>query len=296
MSEREQKSVVKKLVPNARVEKSRREFMRSAVLTTGIIGALLLGYMPVLQGSAMRLRPPGAVKTPDDEQEFFSSCIKCGQCAQACPVAAIKLADLIDGFGVGVPYIDAREQACDFSCDGLQCVLVCPTGALTHDLDFPADARMGFARLSRPDACLAVQGKSFYGQARGADFKGLLRYKEVDRWKPIKVADHPYDLELCDLCVRQCPIENRIAQCAAEESQGKLNQTRVAQRVGNECPPKHAIKLEPVANNDGKTRMKPVILDGCVGCGVCEMICPVEAPAIVVDIDKTTDSAVGRVQ
>ena len=36
--------------------------------------------------------------------------------------------------------------------------------------------------------------------------------------------------------------------------------------------------------------MKPVILDGCVGCGVCEMICPVEGPAIVIDIDKTIDT------
>lgn len=43
---------------------------------------------------------------------------------------AVKLADLIDGVGVGVPYIDAREQACDFSCDGLQCVLACPTDSL----------------------------------------------------------------------------------------------------------------------------------------------------------------------
>lgn len=49
---------------------------------------------------------------------------------QVCPVEAVKLADLIDGVGVGVPYIDAREQACDFSCDGDQCVLACPTDSL----------------------------------------------------------------------------------------------------------------------------------------------------------------------
>jgi ferredoxin-type protein NapG len=51
---------------------------------------------------------------------------------QVCPVQAIKLADLVDGFGVGVPYIDAREQACDFSCDAVQCILACPTGSLTY--------------------------------------------------------------------------------------------------------------------------------------------------------------------
>jgi ferredoxin-type protein NapG len=35
----------------------------------------------------------------------------------------------------------------------------------------------------------------------------------------------------------------------------------------------------------------PVVEDGCVGCGVCEMICPVESAAIVVDIDRTAGSA-----
>jgi ferredoxin-type protein NapG len=29
--------------------------------------------------------------------------------------------------------------------------------------------------------------------------------------------------------------------------------------------------------------MRPEILDGCVGCGVCEMICPVGPAAIIVE-------------
>ncbi|MCG7899436.1 MAG: 4Fe-4S binding protein [Candidatus Thiodiazotropha lotti] len=278
------------LTPKRKAQ-SRREFLRSSVLAAGMIGASMLGYVPVLQGTSLRLRPPGALKTPQDEQQFYASCIKCGQCVQVCPVEAIKLADLLDGFGIGVPYIDAREQACDFSCDGLQCVLACPTGALTHDLDYPADTRMGFARLARPKACLAMQGKGFKGQARGADYRGLLRYEEVDRWNPIPVSDHPYDLEICDLCVRQCPIEIRITQCEAAESE-KTDQpvARVAQQIGNACPPKHAITLEPVELGDGVVRMKPVVQEGCVGCGVCEMICPVESAAIVVDLDKNADT------
>lgn len=272
---------------------SRREFLRASVLTAGVVGASLLGFVPVLRGSSMRLRPPGAIKTPDDEQDFFAACIKCGQCVQVCPVEAIKLADMPDGFGIGVPHIEAREQACDFSCDGLQCVLACPTGALTHELDYPADTRMGFARLARPRACLAMRGKGFKGQARGADFRGLLRYEEVDRWKPIPVADHPYDLALCDLCVRQCPIEIRIAQCESVERKSDQEVSRVAQRMGNECPPKHAISMEEEDLGDGIRRMKPVVQEGCVGCGVCEMICPVESAAIVVDLDRNADTLGG---
>ena len=293
MSEETKK--VKRVLSKSRLQSNRREFIRSAALTAGVVTLSLAGLLPVVQGASARLRPPGALKTLLDEQEFFAACIKCGQCVQVCPVNAIKLADLDEGAGVGIPFIDAREQACDFSCDGLQCVLACPTGALTHELNYPADTRMGFARLDQPNSCLAVQGKGFKGQVRGPEYKGLLRYDAIDRWNPIAVADHPYDLELCDLCVRQCPIEIRITQCvekdrqrAAAKREGTLD--RVAEQHGNECPPKHAIELQSIESADGITRMLPVVLDGCVGCGVCEMICPVEAaPAIVIDIDKTTN-------
>lgn len=285
----------KPVLSHSRRESNRREFIRSAVLTAGVVTISLAGLWPVVQGGSARLRPPGALKNLLDEQDFFASCIKCGQCVQVCPVNAIKLAELDEGVGIGIPYIDAREQACDFSCDGLQCVLACPTGALTHELDYPADTRMGFARLDSPKSCLAVQGKGFKGQARGPDYKGLLRFDEIDRWNPIPVADHPYDLELCDLCVRQCPIEIRIAQCAEKEQQREQSKregtlARVAEQHGNECPPRHAIEMQPMDSRDGVKRMVPVVLDGCVGCGVCEMICPVESQAaIVVDIDTITE-------
>jgi ferredoxin-type protein NapG len=262
-----------------RREQNRREFIRTGLLAGGTLIAALAGFVPIAGGGTHRLRPPGALKdTSLDERDFLSACIKCGQCVQVCPVEAIKLADIDDGFGIGVPYIEARAQACDFSCDGLQCVLACPTGALTHDLNYPADSRMGFARIARPDACLAVQGKGFKGLARGADFEGELRYADIDRWNPIPVAEHPYDLELCDLCMRQCPIELRITQCeAGEPPSGDTNQ----------CPPRHAITLEPIGDSGAKM---PIIADGCVGCGVCEMICPVEPTVIVIDIDKTADT------
>ena len=288
----EKNGVTKPALSKKRRQEARREFIRTSVMAAGVVGFSLLGFLPVLRGGSLALRPPGALKTPSDEQQFLSSCIKCGQCVQVCPVRAIKLADLSEGFAVGTPYITAREQACDFSCDGLQCVLACPTGSLTHELNFPADARMGFARLSRPEACLAVQGKGFKGLARGPGYAGLLRYDEVDRWNPIKVADHPYDLDLCDLCVRQCPIEIRIAQCAAEEaSKPDRKLERVAERHGNECPPSHAIAIEKVDSGQGGFVMRPVVKEGCVGCGVCEMICPPEPPAIIIDIDKITTMA-----
>jgi ferredoxin-type protein NapG len=108
------------------------------------------------------------------------------------------------------------------------------------------------ARLVRPESCLAIQGKGFKGQTRGADFKGRMRYMDVDRWKPIKVADHPYDVAECDLCVRECPV-------------------------------KGAISIETVFAPTAASASQPVVHEPCVGCGVCEMVCPVEPACIVIE-------------
>ncbi len=239
-----------------RQQKTRRAFLTSIGAGAAMVGAALMGYVPILRQWAERLRPPGAL----EERDFLASCIKCGQCVQVCPVEAIKLADIDEGFGVGTPYLDARAQACDFSCDAVQCVLSCPTGALTHEIDKKEQVRMGLAVLTRPDACLARQAKGFEGPARKSPYEGLHRYVKVDRWNPIRVADHLYDLELCDLCVRECPI-------------------------------KDAISLEPMGKGAPAGAKTPVVHEACVGCGMCEMICPIEPACIIVEPRKMWGAA-----
>jgi len=263
-----------------RKQKARRQFLGSLGYTAAITGLALTGYIPVIAGN-QRVRPPGALA----EKEFLSSCIKCGQCVQVCPVEAIKLADITDGFGLGSPYITPREQACDFSCDGLQCVLACPTGSLTHAIDYPAQTNMGVAQLKHPTLCLAVQGKGFKGKTRSKEhFKGVLRFEKVSRWDPVPLAEQAFDVEICDLCVRLCPIEIRANQCdAGKPPAGDESQ----------CPPR-AIRLVEIKSDDGVKRMQPELLDGCVGCGVCEMVCPTNPAAIVIEFNQ--DRGIGKNQ
>ncbi len=243
-----------------RVDEERRRLLRSAVVGGAVACASLIGLAghKVVE-AAPRLRPPGAL----DEEDFLAACIKCGQCVQVCPVNAIRLGDIDQFLGNGVPYIVARAQACDFSCDATQCVLACPTGALSHLLDKKEQSRMGVAKLVAPDTCLARKGEGFRGLARGGSFKGRLRYAEQDRWKPQPVAEHEYDLTLCDLCVRECPIDNAIA-------------------------------LAPLSDDPRDSRRTPVVKDACVGCGVCEMMCPAEPVAIRIDVRVTDREIRGR--
>jgi ferredoxin-type protein NapG len=241
----------------SRQQEQRRQLLRAGLVTLGLLILQPLAVLPLVRRWRTRLRPPGAL----EEKTFLGACIKCGQCVQVCPVQAIVLADMNEGMGTGVPYIDARKQACDFSCDALSCILACPTGALSHDLKAKEEVQAGLAWLARPEACLARQGKGFQGKARGAAFRGRLRYEEVDRWNPIPVTDHPYDREVCDLCVIECPIGET------------------------------ALRLEPLEDFTGEHSLTPVVGEGCVGCGACEMICPQDPPCIVVDERKTWGQA-----
>jgi len=227
----------------AKVKKERREFIQYSTL--GVLGLVLAGGVvgaPYLKADENRLRPPGSVA----EDRFLALCIKCGQCLQVCPYHSIKLADFAKGYGVGTPYIDARERGC-YLCPAVPCVLACPSGALDHHVEKPEDAHMGIAVLIRPDTCLGIT-KQPVPRKHIDRIYGHPSSHELEKEMLAKL--EKFDGQSCTICADMCPLSNPLS----------------------------AIAMVP--HNEGGRY--PEIYDGCIGCGVCQELCPVDTPAIIV--------------
>ena len=231
----------------ATVKTDRREFIKYS--TMGLLALAAGGgifFSPYTLKAENRLRPPGAV----DEKRFLALCIKCGQCLQVCPYHSIKLADVQKGHGIGTPYIDANERGC-YACEAVPCVLACPSGALDHHTEKATDIKMGIAVLEFPNTCLAMSNTAVpkgYNTKMDNFIDNQVNVTEFEK-KVLEQLD-TFEGKQCTLCADMCPIPNPLG----------------------------AISM--VRDKDGGKR--PEIYDGCIGCGVCQEVCPTLQPSIVV--------------
>jgi len=145
---------------------SRRETLQKLLGSGGLFaigGMAWAGYVDENKGTAMVLRPPGAL----EESDFVRACIKCGICVETCPYDTLELAKAGSEYPVGTPYFKPRDIPC-YMCTDIPCVIDCPTNALDEDLVSIAKengesvldinkSKMGIAVLNT-ETCLAFWG------------------------------------------------------------------------------------------------------------------------------------------
>ena len=198
----------------------RRRFIVLMAQSVGLsaLGGLMWGaYVDEAKASPLTLRPPGAVK----EEDFLKMCIKCGQCAEACPYDTLIIAKPGDNKPIGTPYFIPRDIPC-YMCDDIPCVPPCPTGALDEKLVSSVvdgkevldinKARMGVAVVDK-HACIAfwgIQCDACYRACPLLDQAIRLEYRQNKR-----TGKHAYLLPVidedvctgCGLCEHACVTE-----------------------------------------------------------------------------------------
>jgi len=191
----------------------RRRFLLGAARTTGIValgGLMWSAYVDEVTANKLILRPPGALK----EEDFLSTCIKCGMCVEACPFDTLHLAKPGDNKPLGTPYFEPRDTPC-YMCIDIPCVPVCPTGALdkksvtTEDILDINIAEMGVAVVDTKN-CIAfwgIQCDACYRACPLLDKAIYLDYEKNERtgkhafMKPVVDSDFCTG---CGLCEHAC--------------------------------------------------------------------------------------------
>ena len=148
---------------------------------------------PLERAFPARRRPPGAIV----EASFLTDCTRCGECASACPHAAIHTYRESAGVLAGTPVLLPDQRPCHM-CEGFPCAAACKEGALIS----PEHATwpLGEVRLAR-ERCIAYAGPDCGACASlcPSEIEAL----RLVRGRPIIDSDTCVG---CGRCIEACPV------------------------------------------------------------------------------------------
>jgi ferredoxin-type protein NapF len=183
----------------APLSRGRRAFFAAGVGATGALAVRILrGQSPG------PLRPPGSL----DEARFPGVCVRCGNCAQACPPHIIQ-PDFASGLaGLLAPRLSFAEGFCREDCH--RCLQVCPSGAITR-LSLPEKRRavIGSAQVDL-DTCLMALGRECNACVQHCPYEAVAVASGADGFSSRPQVDLAH-CNGCGACETACPVRPRRA-------------------------------------------------------------------------------------